>query len=75
VLRPVGPVTVFGLGEVEKAFRLLQSGKTTGKLVVVPKAGEQIRATRPTQEAALFREDSTYIIVGGIAGLGRSIAR
>jgi NADPH:quinone reductase-like Zn-dependent oxidoreductase len=75
VLRPVGPVTVFGLGEVEKAFRLLQSGKTTGKLVVVPKAGEQIRATRPTQEAALFREDSTYIIIGGTGGLGRSISQ
>ncbi|KAK4243169.1 KR domain-containing protein [Corynascus novoguineensis] len=28
VLRPIGPITVFGLGEIEKAFRLLQSGKT-----------------------------------------------
>ncbi|KAL2139934.1 hypothetical protein VTI28DRAFT_4479 [Corynascus sepedonium] len=75
VLRPIGPITVFGLGEVEKAFRLLQSGKTMGKLVVVSKLGDQIRATHPKLDAPLFRADSTYIIFGGTGGLGRSIAR
>ncbi|KAK4121887.1 polyketide synthase [Parathielavia appendiculata] len=75
VLRPIQPITVVGLGEVEKAFRLLQSGKTMGKLVVVPKPGEKLRATDPKPDAALFHADITYIIVGGTGGLGRSIAR
>jgi acyl transferase domain-containing protein len=76
VLRPVAPVTVFGLGEVEKAFRLLQSGKTMGKLVVVPNPGSDvIRVTSSKVHAPLFRANGTYMIVGGTGGLGRSIAR
>jgi NADPH:quinone reductase-like Zn-dependent oxidoreductase len=75
VLRPIWPITVVGLGEVEKAFRLLQSGKTMGKLVVVPKPGEQLRVTEPKPNGALFHADGIYIIVGGTGGLGRSIAR
>ncbi|KAK4144337.1 uncharacterized protein C8A04DRAFT_36790 [Dichotomopilus funicola] len=53
VLRPVWPVTVVGLGDVEKAFRLLQSGKTMGKLVVVPKPGELLRVTDPKPKRKL----------------------
>lgn len=41
-VRPVQPVKVVGVGEVEAAFRLLQSGKTMGKVVVVPRAGEKV---------------------------------
>ncbi|KAK3986584.1 putative polyketide synthase protein [Cladorrhinum sp. PSN332] len=79
-VRPISPITVFSLSDVEKAFRLLQSGKTMGKLVVVPKYGEanQIRATHPTSNKATasksLREDATYLIVGGTGGLGRSLA-
>ncbi|KAK4163727.1 putative polyketide synthase protein [Cladorrhinum sp. PSN259] len=79
-VRPIGPITVFGLSDVEKAFRLLQSGKTMGKLVVVPKHGEanKIRATHPTNNKAAInmslREDATYLVVGGTGGLGRSLA-
>lgn len=39
-LRAPKPISVFGLGEVEKAFRTMQSGKHIGKLVVVAKEGE-----------------------------------
>lgn len=74
-IRPIDPITVFGIGEVETAFRLLQSGKTTGKLVVVPSAGEQVKATHARSSEELFRSDSTYIIIGGTGGLGRSLTR
>lgn len=75
VINTITPTTVFGISEVEKAFRLLQSGKTTGKLVVVPRAGEQVKATHPPPSTNLLRADSTYLIIGGTGGLGRSMAR
>lgn len=75
-VQPISPVTEFGISQVETAFRLLQSGKTTGKLVVVPNPGEQVKATHPLNtNARLFRADATYLIIGGTGGLGRSMSR
>lgn len=75
-VKPIEPITVFGISQVETAFRLLQSGKTTGKLVVVPKAGEQVKATHPVNvNTAIFRADASYLIIGGTGGLGRSMTK
>ncbi|ROV97402.1 hypothetical protein VMCG_06949 [Cytospora schulzeri] len=74
-IKTINPITVFGISDVEKAFRLLQSGKTTGKLVVVPQPGEQVKATHPRPSANLLRADATYLIVGGTGGLGRSMTK
>lgn len=75
-VKPIAPITVFGISQVETAFRLLQSGKTTGKLVVVPKAGEQVKATHPANaNSEIFRADASYLIIGGTGGLGRSMTK
>ena len=42
-IRPPQPIHTFGIGEVEKAFRYLQSGKNTGKAVVEMRAGDTIK--------------------------------
>jgi NADPH:quinone reductase-like Zn-dependent oxidoreductase len=39
-LRAPSPIRVFGLGEIELAFRTMQSGRHIGKLVVVAKEGD-----------------------------------
>lgn len=75
-VKPIAPISVFGISQVEKAFRLLQSGKTTGKLVIVPKPNEQVQATHPVNtNSRIFRADVTYLIVGGTGGLGRSMTK
>ncbi|KAM0809251.1 hypothetical protein AB5N19_09594 [Seiridium cardinale] len=74
-MKAVYPITVFGISEVETAFRLLQSGKTTGKLIVVPRSGERVKATHLKSTEDLFRHNSTYMIIGGTGGLGRSMTR
>ncbi|KAL4966473.1 polyketide synthase [Aspergillus stella-maris] len=73
-IRAVTPVTVFPILEVEKAFRFMQAGKHTGKVVIKPNPGDVVKgiAPRPPQ---LLREDATYIIVGGLGGIGQSLAR
>ena len=41
-VNPVTPVHDFGVSEVEKAFRSLQSGKLTGKVVIAPRSGDMV---------------------------------
>ena len=74
-IRPIQPITVYPVSETESAFRLLQSGKAMGKLVVVPNQGDQVKATANRRPRNLLSADATYIIIGGTGGLGRSIAR
>ncbi|KAG6361752.1 hypothetical protein INS49_009980 [Diaporthe citri] len=68
-------VSVHSMGETAKAFRLLQTGKHTGKIVLSTKPDEKVKV-RPRQAApaARLRPDASYLVVGGTGGLGRSIA-
>ncbi|KAI1101229.1 hypothetical protein F4804DRAFT_16950 [Jackrogersella minutella] len=74
-IRPISPVTVFPISEVESAFKTLHGAKTHGKLVVVPHAHDVVKATPPKKPAQLLKADATYILIGGTGGLGRSMAR
>ena len=46
VVKAVSPIHEFSMSEVEAAFRSLQSGRLTGKLVIVPKAGEMVMVSK-----------------------------
>ncbi|KAG9564321.1 putative polyketide synthase, partial [Aureobasidium melanogenum] len=74
-IRPVGPITSYGINDVEAAFRSLQSGKSMGKLVIAPQPGDLVQAIAPKKTASLFKGDASYLLVGGTGGLGCSIAR
>ena len=76
ILKPVTPVTVYALSDMEKAFRLMQMGKHRGKIAlswggddVVP----QMR-THQTGPPASLDPSASYLLVGGLGGLGRSLA-
>jgi len=72
--KPISPITIFPISNVESAFRTLQSGKIMGKIVIVPRRDDQIRAT-PCKTKTLLKENATYVIIGGTGGLGRSMSR
>ncbi|KAK8257361.1 polyketide synthase [Phyllosticta capitalensis] len=73
-VKPISPINVMGISQVENAFRALQGGKTTGKLVITTSPGEKVKATHVRQNK-LFKGDATYVIIGGTGGLGRSMSR
>ncbi|EAQ86385.1 hypothetical protein CHGG_07638 [Chaetomium globosum CBS 148.51] len=73
VIEPIHPVTVFPMQQVSRAFRLLQTGKHTGKVVLSVAPDEQVRVL-PRAPAPKLRPDASYLLVGGVGGLGRSIA-
>ena len=44
-IQPVEPITVMGISEVEKALRMLQGGKTSGKVVIQHSANDQVKVS------------------------------
>lgn len=78
VTKPVSSRRVFSISEVQEAFRLMQTGRHTGKILlswsddcVVP-----VPQSNPFQalETNMLKPDATYLLVGGLGGIGRSIA-
>ncbi|RAK90795.1 polyketide synthase [Aspergillus costaricaensis CBS 115574] len=75
-LRPIRPVTVFKASDIAKAFRHMQTGKHMGKILVeMPENPADLRVSKLQARGALFRGDASYLLVGGLGGLGRAVAR
>ncbi|KAL4875010.1 hypothetical protein BJY04DRAFT_233116 [Aspergillus karnatakaensis] len=67
------PVTIYGIGELEKAMRVMQSGKTRGKLVIEMRPRDRVTALLRSKPNSSFARDATYVVAGGSGGLGQSI--
>ncbi|KAK0702382.1 hypothetical protein B0H67DRAFT_650419 [Lasiosphaeris hirsuta] len=68
-------VCEFTYGQAERAFRLMQLGKHTGKIVLTVDKHEKVQVAPPTyRHTPLFRPDKTYLLVGGLGGLGTATA-
>ncbi|KAJ5747242.1 uncharacterized protein N7511_008938 [Penicillium nucicola] len=73
-VHPILPLSTYAISDIEKAFRTLQTGKSMGKIVVVPRDGDLVKAIAPKTSSTLLRPDASYILIGGTGGLGRSMA-
>ncbi|MCJ1389859.1 hypothetical protein MMC18_002716 [Xylographa bjoerkii] len=69
------PLQIFGISEIESAFRHFQSGRNSGKMVVEMRKYEMVHTVIETKPDYHFDEHSSYLIAGGLGGLGRSAAR
>ncbi|KAF2706215.1 ketoacyl-synt-domain-containing protein [Pleomassaria siparia CBS 279.74] len=69
------PVQTYRFDEVEDAFRYMQSGKSTGKIVLTCEPEHVVPTYMPAPSLCSFSPDATYLIAGGLGGLGRSAAR
>ncbi|ELU15848.1 hypothetical protein CAPTEDRAFT_54229, partial [Capitella teleta] len=69
-ITPPETVTELPYSDAVKAFRLLQMGKHTGKVVLVPHAGDRVLVRPSTyRNQPLFKHEKTYLLVGGLGGL------
>ncbi|KAF2180759.1 reducing type I polyketide synthase [Zopfia rhizophila CBS 207.26] len=69
------PLHVLDIGDVEKAFRMMQEGRSSGKIVLEVKPESKVKTILPTRPGFRIDEDSTCIVSGGLGGLGRNISR
>ena len=71
------PETVVELpyADVQKGFRLLQMGKHLGKVVLFARGDESVPVVASTyRNLSLFDPAKIYLLVGGLGGLGRTLA-
>ncbi|KAF3010994.1 putative PKS-like protein biosynthetic cluster [Curvularia kusanoi] len=73
VFKSAHPLMVFPYCDVEQAFRLMQSGKHTGKLVLRARADEKVPVVPHSKHPLSLDPKATYMLVGGLGGIGRSI--
>lgn len=65
---------VFEGTQIVDAFRYMQKGQHIGKIVIaMPEDPEELE-TIAREEKLCLRSDSSYLLVGGLGGLGRAIS-
>ncbi|AEJ48744.1 polyketide synthase [Mycobacterium tuberculosis] len=71
---PMPQSTHYPLVEAATAIRVMGNAEHTGKLVLhIPQTGKSL-VTLPPEQAQVFRPDGSYIITGGLGGLGLFLA-
>jgi NADPH:quinone reductase-like Zn-dependent oxidoreductase/SAM-dependent methyltransferase len=73
-IAPPRPLKVFKGSEIQQAFRLMQTGKHMGKLVI-EFPSEDLVEVRKLRRSQVFDPRATYIIAGGLGGIARSICQ
>ncbi|CAL5866784.1 uncharacterized protein PFLUO_LOCUS994 [Penicillium psychrofluorescens] len=73
-LRAPQPVTLFSPADLESAFRYLQTGRHMGKAVINWEKEGEIPIIPTVDPGYQFDSQATYVIAGGLGGIGRSVA-
>ncbi|MFE5393149.1 SDR family NAD(P)-dependent oxidoreductase [Streptomyces sp. NPDC056568] len=72
---PPLPVTEHPVAEASSAFHTMASARHTGKLVLTwPGSGTETLPVRP-EDVPVVRADASYLVTGGLGGLGLLVAR
>ena len=61
-INPLGSVTIFPISDVETAFKVLNSGNVSGKLVVVPRDNDQVKVSLPSRVNICLGEFSLTVL-------------
>ena len=74
IIKPVSPLNIYPVSEVENAFRLMQTGKHRGKIALSWAGKDVVPVLRNTSSTVKLDAYATYVLVGGLGGLGRSLS-
>ncbi|CAG7929919.1 unnamed protein product [Penicillium olsonii] len=72
-LHPSQPISVYGVGEMEKAFRIMQAGQHVGKMVLEMRVHDEVKTVLRTRPAYSLDSNSTFVVSGGLGGIGKNI--
>ncbi|TIC97276.1 Lovastatin diketide synthase mokB [Colletotrichum higginsianum] len=68
----IDPVSAYPISDIEKVFRTMQGGQHVGKLVVTASEKDLVPVHGGASPLRL-RPDASYLVVGGLGGIGRRI--
>ncbi|RDA94924.1 hypothetical protein CP533_0174 [Ophiocordyceps camponoti-saundersi (nom. inval.)] len=74
-IKPVQPIHQFSAKNIADAVRFMRSGEHIGKIVItVPEDPTEIPSTKLADMSCLS-DTSSYLLVGGLGGLGKGVTR
>ncbi|CAG8034304.1 unnamed protein product [Penicillium salamii] len=71
---PIHPVKVFEAVDIVSAFRYMQAGTHMGKILVHLPTNSETLPLPVVKKFPSFRADASYLLVGGLGGIGRYVA-
>lgn len=69
------PTKVMSYEKIEEALRLLQSGRGMGKIILVPSPADVVPIVPQPRPEYMLDPNATYVLAGGLGGIGRSIGK
>lgn len=73
-ISPIRPSKVFEACDVKEAFRYMQNGHHVGKIIIrMPQTTNGLNVARSRRHPALS-PDLAYVLVGGLGGIGQTLA-
>ncbi|KAF1979110.1 putative polyketide synthase [Bimuria novae-zelandiae CBS 107.79] len=73
-IEPIRPVKSFKAAHVVDAFRYMQKGQHIGKIVInMPESAQELQA-QPESPQMRFEMEKSYLLCGGLGGLGRAVS-
>ncbi|KAK5988830.1 Highly reducing polyketide synthase pspA [Cladobotryum mycophilum] len=73
-IKPITPMTCFEAAKIEDSMRFMQKGSHIGKVIItMPEDSNELTIQAPKQQFRC-RGDASYILAGGLGGLGQAIA-
>ncbi|RFN48413.1 putative polyketide synthase [Fusarium flagelliforme] len=68
----ISPITTYPVSQIEDAFRVMQAGKHLGKLIITANADDLVKVLPKSEETLQLPADASYLLIGGLGGLGRA---
>jgi hypothetical protein len=73
-IEPISPTKVFDARTIGEAFRYMQKGQHMGKIVLrMPEDTETLGVVQQQKQLSL-NPDASYLLVGGLGGIGRAVS-
>ncbi|KAJ0413227.1 hypothetical protein BJY00DRAFT_319996 [Aspergillus carlsbadensis] len=69
------PLRLYGISHLEDSLREMQDGGDSGKTVLKLRTTDMILTRASPAQRFHFKPGATYVIAGGLGGLGRALAR
>ncbi|KAI1171985.1 hypothetical protein F4777DRAFT_593221 [Nemania sp. FL0916] len=69
------PLNTFMPSQAEQAFRYMQSGKQIGRILLMSNPADEVWKLRCEKSTWQFDANASYVVAGGLGGLGRSIIK
>jgi hypothetical protein len=66
-------LTKFPISQIAEAFPLIQTSKHTGKLLLTVEPEQRVSLIELKPSSVQLHSETTYIVIGGLGGLGRRI--